>query len=129
MRVLVVDDDPNIRGLVQDNFLSLDHEVRSAASGREALALLDKYTPDIVVTDRRMPEMNGEELIGRIKETKPHLLIFFVLMTGDDLSPAERSVARAAGVDEIITKPFSEEKLEKVIDEAAARISSAPSSS
>lgn len=124
MRVLVVDDTEEIRAVVEELLLFLGHHVRSAVNGREALAMLECYAPDIVVTDRRMPGMSGEELIRHIKASKPHLPI--VLMTGDDLSLTERSAIAAAGANTILTKPFSKEELEIILDEIV-RISPLPS--
>lgn len=113
MRILVVDDTEEVRVVVEELLICYGHEVRSASSGKEALALLESYAPDIVITNRRMPEMSGEELIRHIKESKPHLPI--VLMTGDDLSPTERRVITGAGASAIVIKPFSIEELAKAV--------------
>lgn len=124
MRVLVVGENPEVRKAVSKLIARLGHKVVEASSGRGALALLEYYKPDIVFTDRRMPGMSGEELIRQIKASKPHLPI--VLMTTDDLSDIERSVITAAGASAILHKPFSEGKLERVLDRVT-RISPMPS--
>ncbi len=115
MKILVVDDTELIRVMVEDLLLFLGHQVRSVASGKEALTLLERYIPDIVVTDRRMPGMSGEELIRHIRTSKPDLPI--VLMTGDDLSDFERDVIHAVGASAIIPKPFPEVELGRILDE------------
>ncbi len=115
MKILVVDDDESVRAVTEELLLDLGHQVCSVASGKEALTLLERYTPDIVITDRRMPGMSGEELIRRIRDSKPHL--FIVLMTGDDLSLTEQRVITGAGASVIISKPFPEGGLKKTLDE------------
>ena len=116
MRILVVDDSEGVRDLVEKLLQFLGHEVRLAANGKEALDILEGFGPDIVVTDRRMPRMSGEELIRQIKQGKPNLPV--ILMTGDDLSSAARNVIAATGADGILNKPFSEEDLTKALDHA-----------
>ena len=116
MKVLVIDDTESIRIVVEELLLFLGHRVCSVASGKEALDILEGFGPDIVVTDRRMPRMSGEELIRQIKQGKPNLPV--ILMTGDDLSSAERNVIAATGADGILNKPFSEEDLTKALDHA-----------
>ncbi len=115
MKILVVDDNENIRELVKELLLFLGHQVQETAKGTEAIAMLEHFIPDIVITDRRMPGMSGEELIRKIKESLPHLPI--ILMTGDHLSIAERVVIAAAGASSILSKPFSEKELERALDE------------
>lgn len=115
MKILVVDDNEKTREIVKELLLYLGHQAQATARGIEAIAMLKHLAPDIVITDRRMSGMSGEELIRRIKESLPHLPI--ILMTADFLSIAERRVIAAAGASSILSKPFSEEELERALDE------------
>ena len=62
-RVLVVDDEENIRLVLQTLLRKHGYEVEAAASGEEALALVDSFGPDVILTDVRMPKMGGLDLL------------------------------------------------------------------
>ncbi|MBN1128109.1 MAG: response regulator [Chitinispirillaceae bacterium] len=81
--VLVVDDEMVICQLLQTFFTSRGYETRSAMNGREALSLIAERSPDIVISDIRMPVMDGIELFRTIKERYPHIKL--VLMTGNNI--------------------------------------------
>lgn len=66
-RLLVVDDDPSVRALYADEFADDGYEVLAVAGGREALAVLDDFAPDVVTLDIRMPGMDGIETLRAIK--------------------------------------------------------------
>jgi len=123
MKILVVDDSEGMRLMLEDLLGYLGHEVQLAASGQEALALLERYAPDIVVTDRRMPRMSGEELIGHIRSLWPSLPI--VMMTGDALAPAVERTIFAAGASAVLSKPFRAEEFERIL-KRVTRTSSTP---
>jgi two-component system response regulator (stage 0 sporulation protein F) len=65
-RILVVDDDENLRFLYHDELTEAGYEVILAANGKEALKQLDKATPDLVILDIVMPWMDGMEALGKI---------------------------------------------------------------
>ncbi|MCX7934149.1 MAG: response regulator, partial [Planctomycetota bacterium] len=66
-RVLVVDDEPGICSLLRDLLTSEGHAVRTAANGRQALAMLDDFQPHLVVVDVRMPLMDGYEFLRHLR--------------------------------------------------------------
>jgi DNA-binding NtrC family response regulator len=107
-RVLVVDDEPKLGGVVAQ-MLELDgHAVVRATSGREAVTLLSKDAFDVVVTDLRMPEVDGLAVlhVARASEPAPEV----VLMTA--YGTAESAVqAMKAGAADYVTKPFSMDEL------------------
>jgi len=72
-RILVVDDEPNIRRLFRDELEEAGHFIEQAGDGAEALAALDRADYDLVLLDLRMPEINGIEFLERIRETHPNL--------------------------------------------------------
>ncbi|MGH8611640.1 MAG: hybrid sensor histidine kinase/response regulator [Gammaproteobacteria bacterium] len=103
--VLVVDDESDIRETLVE-ILSLDeHHVETAASGREALARLSSAHYDAIITDIRMPDLDGCALFQEIEARWPALASRVVFITGDTLTPALREFARKAGRP-IIEKPF-----------------------
>ncbi|GEM_PF-1387540 len=126
MKVLVVDDTESVREMLEELLCFHGYHIRFMASDRKALALLEYYALDTVVTDYRMPEMTGKELIRYIREKKPQMR--FIVMTGDDLSVAQWRELIAISAYTILRKPFSEEELARMFDEVA-RISSAPAPS
>lgn len=69
--VLVVDDDPFIRELLLEVLVEAGYSARGAASGAEALAILETVTPRLLVTDLMMPEMSGEQLIAHVQARGP----------------------------------------------------------
>ncbi|HEY6394488.1 MAG TPA: response regulator, partial [Candidatus Binataceae bacterium] len=78
-RILIVDDEKNIRRSLAAFFQSLGYEAESAESGHEALGVLDRGRFDLVLTDFRMAEMNGLELLQAVKRRHPESLV--ILMT------------------------------------------------
>lgn len=71
LRILVVDDDPLIAQIAVDHYQALELEVDSAQNGVEALAKMEAQLPDLVLCDRKMPEMSGAELLEAIRGRGP----------------------------------------------------------
>lgn len=113
-RILVVDDE----AMVLDSLrMTLDHygyEVETASSGPEALDKLGREEFDVVVTDRKMPDMTGDQLAAFIKQQKPNLPV--IMLTG---YPPDR---RPADVDVIVLKPFSTVGLRATIEALLNRV-------
>ena len=83
LSLLIVDDDPLMSELVCDHYRDLGHRVRHAANGREALAALEAERPDIILCDRRMPEMSGAQLLENLRARgKDWNALVFVFVTG-----------------------------------------------
>ncbi|MFN2453203.1 MAG: ATP-binding protein [Pyrinomonadaceae bacterium] len=103
-RVLVVDDEENIRALLRDAFEAAGHTVSEAATGTEALARLDDMRIDLVVCDLGLPEISGLHVARWVKEHKPET--FFILATGwaDMVTPEDYEQGR---IDAVIKKPFA----------------------
>ncbi len=75
MKILVVDDDPAIRMLYKEELEEEGYEVVVASSGKEALELFEKEMPDLVTLDILMPDMDGIQVLRKMKEMRPRLPI------------------------------------------------------
>jgi len=108
--VLVVDDSPVARKLVE-HALPLDrYAIFNAKTGQEALELFAKYRPGLVITDWLMPDLSGIELCRRLRADFHNCFTYIILLTG--VSEKSKVVAGLqAGADEYLTKPFHAEEL------------------
>ena len=106
-RILVVDDEPQIRRSLQVNLESRGYPVVSVENGDEALQALAQRSPDVVVVDLLLPGMDGIELTRRIR-SHSSVPIIFLSAIGDEPKKVE---ALEVGADDYVTKPFSMEEL------------------
>jgi NtrC-family two-component system response regulator AlgB len=114
-RLLIVDDEKNIRANLASFFQSLGHEAETAESGRQARTMIEAASFDLVLTDFRMAEMNGLELLTEIKKRRPETLV--ILMTA--YGTVENAVAAMkAGAFDYVTKPFSLEQIQHLAERA-----------
>jgi CheY-like chemotaxis protein len=101
-RVLAVDDDPSILAVIKDILSKAGYTVTAVPNGKEALRRLDVDTFDLVVTDLRMPEMSGPELIAHLQKDATYSKIpILILATG-----AESTDLGKLKVDARVSKPF-----------------------
>ncbi len=107
-QVLVVDDEPNIRELVQVALKFHGCSVTTAASGKEALRQADVTRPDLIVLDVMMPDMDGFEVCRRLRAAGNEVPVIF--LTARDTS-SDTVTGLAIGGDDYVTKPFSVEAL------------------
>jgi len=105
-RVLVVDDEPELASLMRDLLEQAGYEVATAESGALALALLAEARFDAIVSDLRMPDMDGPGLWRAVVERHPLLAQRMLFVTGDTLSPDARDFLRTARCN-ALDKPFS----------------------
>lgn len=121
MTVLVVDDDEHHREMVVSMLEDEGHVVRWAASGAEALMVLDGMTPDVVLLDYAMPGMNGAEVAERMRKQQPALPIVFASGYADT-----EAIGRAVGPDAVtLRKPFRQEDLLAALVQEAGAVSAA----
>ena len=106
MRILYVDDEPDIREIAEIA-LGLDpaFDVRTAASGREALAVVEDWVPDVALLDVMMPEMDGPALLERIRE-RPELAKLPVIFVTARAQRSELQNFRTLDAAGVIAKPF-----------------------
>jgi DNA-binding response OmpR family regulator len=119
-RVLIVDDDPDIRALVMYRLTASGYDVIAADDGEAGLAAAREHAPDLVLVDWMMPRLTGVELCSRLRADPATAGIPVVLLTARTDDVALRG-GREAGVDEYITKPFSPRELAARVDEILSR--------
>ncbi len=116
IKILIVDDDPDIRESLSEILLSEGYQIETAENGKEALRKLSNFVPDIVLTDYLMPEMDGIALCKVIKNDPTLVDTGVILITGvNDLDTRVRGLL--AGADDFLNKPF-------MLPELQARIKS-----
>ena len=113
LQVLVVDDEPAIREVISAFLRSDGHHVTTASDGREGLKEFHARAFDIVVTDRAMPQMNGDQMAGLIKQTRPDIPV--VLLTGFG-TLIETTKTQPSTVDIVLSKPVTLKTLLTTID-------------
>lgn len=117
--ILIVDDEPGIRTVLTISLTDMGHRAHSAETGDQALQILEKEMPAIVLTDIKMPGMDGVTLLQEIKRRHPDVEV--IMMTGHgDMNLAVKSLKYQAT--DFITKPISAEALEIGIQRADERI-------
>ena len=111
-RLLVVDDEPNIRELLATSLRFAGFEVHSAADGAHALKVAKEVDPDLVVLDVMLPDLDGFTVTRRLRERGQHVPVLF--LTARD-ETADKVQGLTVGGDDYVTKPFS-------LEEVVARI-------
>lgn len=120
-RLLVVDDEPNLLVAVAACLRGEGYEVTTARSGREALVRLAETMPDLIVSDIRMPGMDGYTLARHVRSSARTALVPIVFLTAKD-ETADRIEGFRNGVDAYLTKPFEPDELVAVIKSILSRV-------
>ncbi|MCY7374881.1 MAG: response regulator, partial [Pyrinomonadaceae bacterium] len=116
--LLIVDDEQSYRQLLTLVFEGDGHHIRTARNGREALAMLEAEPAEVVITDVRMPDMDGIELLRHAREFLPDIGV--VLMTAFATVDTAREAFKL-GADDFIQKPFDVEELKIIVKKAFER--------
>jgi CheY-like chemotaxis protein len=117
MRILIVDDSPGTRSAFRIGLTSMGYQIATAANGKEALRMLSENVdsderPDLLLTDLRMPQMNGMELIHTVRKLLPNLPAVLMSAYGDEgIKQKAARLQRCRYLD----KPFTAEDLVEVI--------------
>jgi two-component system phosphate regulon response regulator PhoB len=109
-RVLVVEDEPDIAALIAYQLTREGFRVETIGNGTEALVAIDKEAPDLVVLDRMLPGLSGDEVIQRLRDD-PETLSIPVLMLTAKREQEDRIEGLELGADDYLTKPFSPREL------------------
>jgi CheY-like chemotaxis protein len=113
LKVLLVDDSHSSCELLRRFLAKRGHEVRSAHDGQAAVPLAQQFRPDVIVLDLRLPDMNGYELMRRLKQTEGVAKATFIGVSGyrDDNAPGRESVQ----FDHFLEKPLDLAQLEALL--------------
>ncbi|OGW62690.1 MAG: hypothetical protein A2V83_10400 [Nitrospirae bacterium RBG_16_64_22] len=121
-RILAVDDEAVILDIIRDTFSANGNEVRTAASGREAIDILGTEDFDLVLSDIKMPDMSGIELYDWIRESRPYLARRVLFITGDVVDVTTQDLLSVSGRP-YIAKPF---RIAELIQKAQEIVSAEP---
>jgi CheY-like chemotaxis protein len=118
-RILFVDDDPYTLETLSKSVQIFGHQAIQAHSGEQALQLAAVHSPDLILTDMNLPDMNGLALIKRLhQEVATSKIAVVVLSASPEIDAAELS--RAAGASDFISKPVRLQTLQEVIQRYAS---------
>jgi two-component system KDP operon response regulator KdpE len=121
-RVLVVDDEPQIRRALATNLRARGYEVDLAATGEEALQLAAEHHPDVVVLDLGLPGIDGIEVVAGLRGWSTVPIVVLSVRDGE----ADKVAALDAGADDYVTKPFGMNELLARLRAATRRAAPAP---
>ncbi|MBD2138383.1 response regulator transcription factor [Anabaena sp. FACHB-1237] len=114
LTILVVDDDFGTRLSISDYLELSGYHVITANNGEDALLMVEKYHPDLIVTDIMMPKMNGYELVRRVRQQSMFKLLPVILLTART-ETQERILGYQSGCDLYLPKPFELEEISAAI--------------
>lgn len=107
-KILVVDDDPAVRNLIQRFLLKQNYQVESAEDGKTALSIFEKFNPDLVILDVNLPDVIGFNLCQEMQSRSG----VFVLLLTSRTDEADKIRGFSKGADDYLTKPFGLGELE-----------------
>ena len=113
-RLLVVDDDPGLLLAVSETLRAEGYDVTTARRGADALIRVAEGLPDLIISDIRMPGMDGYQLVRNLRSNARTRLVPIVFLTAKD-ETTDRIQGFRTGVDAYITKPFEPEELAAVV--------------
>ena len=122
IKILVVDDEEMMRSLLSKILKREKYQIITARDGLEALEVVHSEHIDIIISDMKMPRMNGFELLKNVKEEFPQIGVIIMTAYGDTYTVKD---ALLLGADEYITKPFKSYEISLVVERAYWRILSA----
>ncbi len=113
-RILIIDDEPVTRAMLEEMLKSAGHETVSAADGSEGLKQYHARPSDLVITDLFMPEKDGLEVIRELRMRFPGVAI--IAMSGKPIGGKMLAVAQALGAVEVLQKPFTSVEVLSIVD-------------
>jgi DNA-binding NarL/FixJ family response regulator len=120
-RLLVVDDEVNLLAAVAAVLRGQGYDVATARNGRDALVQIARLLPDLVVSDIKMPVMDGYDLARHLRSAKHTALIPIIFLTAKD-DTADRIEGFRSGIDAYLTKPFEPDELLAVVHNILDRV-------
>ena len=120
-RVLVVEDEDNMRSLIKYNLSREDYDVRTARNGQEGLMLVKESRPDLIISDVMMPQMNGIEFCRILREDPDTKGIPFIFLSAKGQLP-DKVEGLDTGADDYMTKPFVPKELLEMVKVRIKRV-------
>lgn len=120
-QILVVEDSAEVRTVLAKTLAAENYKVFQAEHGQEALKILAKVTPDLILSDINMPRMNGIEFYKAIRENSLWTAIPFVFLTANN-APEDIQKGRELGVEDYLTKPIEPEDLVAIVNARLLRV-------
>ncbi len=127
-RILVVDDEPDITGLVAYHLARAGYRVSTASNGKDALKSAREERPDVVVLDLMLPGVSGYEVLQELRKRKETSEVGIILLTARR-EEVDRIKGLSLGADDYLTKPFSPQELTLRVAAVLRRLASPPVSS
>jgi len=115
--LLIVEDDPDIRALLDTTLRFKDHRVVTASNGKEALEIIQKERPTLVIADIMMPHLDGFGLVHRIRLNPETRLIPVVFITATYVAPEDKDFALRIGATRFIQKPVDIDKFIELVED------------
>lgn len=117
-RVLIVDDEKNVRLMLRNALSGLDYDVRTAVNGEDALDKMKEEQAEVVLLDMKLPGMDGMEALRALHRDYPHTRVIMITAYGTVETAVE---AMKLGAIDYLRKPFSPEQIRELIGEVAER--------
>lgn len=117
MRILVIEDDADIRSICEHIFTWAGHHVAAALDGAHGLELVESFEPDVIALDIMMPGIDGLAVLAALRGSAPTRGVPVVIVSARTLN-ADRLRAFEAGADEYVSKPFDPNVLLRVLERA-----------
>lgn len=114
-KILVIDDNKNMQIILRNILTDEGYEIKTAGNGKEGLELVEDMQPDLVLLDIRLPQMNGMDVLKKIKEKYENMLVIMITAFGDIKTAVQ---AMKLGAYDYVTKPFVNEDLTLTIAKA-----------
>src|SRR5688500_10162528 len=125
-QLLVVDDDPGLLLAVSETLRAEGYEVQTARRGAEAMVRVAEALPDLIISDIRMPGMDGYALVRNLRASPRSRLVPIIFLTAKD-ETADRITGFRTGVDAYVTKPFEPAELVAIVKSILERVQRAHS--
>jgi CheY-like chemotaxis protein len=119
MQILVVEDNPDARMLLQIELESLGHHVTAAPDGASALEVARREPPEVIMSDLRLPDMHGRDLLTRVRSIPGLKEVPAIAVTG--LEPPEDKDGSIFGFDAYVVKPFDIDDMVKALEKVTLR--------
>ncbi len=117
--ILVVDDEPLLRDILIKILSKKGYQVETAVDGEEALEMLRQQKYQLLISDIKMPRLNGFELLKEVKQKYPEMGVIMMTAYGDSFSVKDSLLL---GADEYITKPFKSFEINLIVERAYWRL-------